>query len=177
MNEPDDSNNNNNLYALFAFFAVVLVGIAYARVPPFREFADAKAPWFKQNIGHYLVGSAPGGDARATGGDAQTPGGDAADPNSVTGKKGVDFADFAAHPASWPKTLAIKVDTQFPAVINNKMVGSVRAPAGSEVHLVSVENGKLGVEYRGGGAWVKPEATDLSERVPGIVLSTPAPGH
>jgi hypothetical protein len=83
------------------------------------------------------------------------------------GGRSFDIATFAAHPETWPKSVAIKAETEFPAVLNNKKVGTLRAPAGSEVHLVQVQNGKLGVEYQGGGKWLDPEATDLIQRVQG----------
>jgi len=41
----------------------------------------------------------------------------------------------------------------------------VTAPAGAQVELVDVKNGRLGVKYQGGGAWLLPDATDLKQRV------------
>jgi hypothetical protein len=159
-NDPNES-DNSNLYGIVVVLALILVGVAYVRIPSFREIADAKAPWFRSLVGHYLVSDepsgGPGGNPRGSGGDG--PAEDAGKP------KVFNLAIFSAHPERWPRSIAIKVETKFPAVINDKVVGSVRAPAGSEVHLKKVENGKLGVEYRGGGAWVAPEATDLIERV------------
>jgi hypothetical protein len=156
-----NNDNNNKLYAIFPILLVILAGVAYARVPSFREFVDAKAPWFREKAGHYLVAGASGGDQQAAGGDA------------APGREAFDLSTFSAHPESWPRSIAIKAVTEFPAVVNGKVVGSVRAPAGSEVHLVKIENGKLGVEYRGGGAWMAPEATDLSERVQSTFASHP----
>jgi hypothetical protein len=154
----EEESNKSGLYLLFAVLVVIMIGVAYARLPAFRDIADAKAPWFRDKVGHYLVSAKAGGDQAGSDGDAPAP-------IKVVGPQGFDFATFAAHPEIWPKSIAIKAATQFPAVVNNKAVGSIRAPAGSEVHLVKVENGRLGVEFRGGGAWVNPDATDVAERV------------
>jgi hypothetical protein len=162
----NDESNNNNLYLLMVVLVLGLVVLAYSRVPAFRQIVNAKAPWFNEKVGHYLVSAKPGGDPKASDGDAPAP-------KSFTGPQGFDLAAFSAHPDSWPANIAIKTETVFPAVLNNKVVGSVRAPAGSQVHLMKVENGKLGVEYQGGGAWVKLEATDLVERVESNVASHP----
>jgi len=40
-------------------------------------------------------------------------------------------------------------------------------PAGTVVQLYRIENGKVGVVYCGGGAWLQPQDTDLIERVRG----------
>ena len=65
----------------------------------------------------------------------------------------------------WPKTVIIKRLTLFPAVVNGKPTGNQYAKPGAEATLVTIRDGKLGLEYNGGGAWVPPEETDLAERV------------
>jgi hypothetical protein len=160
----EEEPNNGGLYLLFVALLLIMFGVAYARLPAVSSFVDAKAPWFRDKVGHYFAGPKPEGDQPAS--DSDAPGA-----VKVAGPQPFDLAIFAAHPELWPKSVALKASIQFPAVVNNKPVGSIRAPVGSEVHIVKVENGKLGVEFRGGGAWVAPEATDVAERVQAI----PAP--
>jgi hypothetical protein len=167
MNEEES--NNSGLYLLFAVLVVILAGVAYARMTAFRDIVDAKAPWFKEKVGHYLVSAKPGETSPGADGDAAaTPGA-----SGASAPKGFDLADFATHPESWPKSITIKKETEFPAVLNNKKVGTLKAPVGAEVHLVKIENGKLGVEYQGGGAWVTPEITDLAQRAKAGLASHP----
>jgi hypothetical protein len=164
MNDDSDESNNSGLYFLFFALIIIGLGVAYARLPAFRGIADAKAPWFKEKVGHYLVSSKPGDAPDAPGGgDAPAPGGTA--PDGANQSAPFTIATFEAHPESWPKTLALKKPTEFPAVLDNKKVGTVTAPAGAQVHLVDVKNGRLGVEYQGGGAWLMPDATDLKTRI------------
>jgi hypothetical protein len=59
----------------------------------------------------------------------------------------------------------LKKAQEFPAVVAGKVVGKVEAPTGTEARLMSIQDGKLGVEYRGGGAWVAVEETDLAQRL------------
>jgi len=131
--------------------------VGYARVPSVRETVDAKAPWFKEKVGHYLhVGTAPAeGDAPA------------ADRANVPPSQPVDFATVSGDPSRWPASVTLKTSVDFPAVLKgtNKTLGTIRAPIGSEVHLVKIQGGMLGVEYQGGGKWVSPDATDLMDRV------------
>src|SRR4030095_11776127 len=77
----------------------------------------------------------------------------------------VDLPKLAADPASWPKTVKLKKAHEFPAVVDGKAVGKIQAPSGSETRLVAIQSGRLGLEFRGGGAWVAPEETDLSEQL------------
>ena len=50
-------------------------------------------------------------------------------------------------------------------VVDGKTVGKILAPAGAETRLVAIQSGKLGLEFRGGGSWVSPDETDLSEQL------------
>jgi len=160
MNDESDESNNNGLFLLLLALIIIGFGVAYARLPAFRGTVDTKAPWFKEKVGHYLVRSKPGDEPGASGGDA--PAGTAPD---GTGQPAFTIGTFEAHPESWPKTLALKKPCEFPAVLDGKKVGTVTAPAGSQVELVDVKNGRLGVKYQGGGAWLLPDATDLKQRV------------
>jgi len=146
-----EKSDHNGLALILLILILIGAAVAYARMPKFQGFVDARAPWFKPGVGHFLLKIVPGGAAQGSGGDAA--------PGSF------DLATFAAHPESWPRSIAIKAETEFPAVLNGKTVGSVRVPAGTQVHLLKVENGQLGVEYQGGGKWLAPGATDLSQRV------------
>lgn len=167
MDESDHNESSNiGRYLILAVLLVIVLGVAYARSPEIREFAEAKAPWFKANVGRYLVAPVAGSGQEAVDGEAPAAIG-------ANATQGFDLENFAAHPESWPKSVAIKVATQFPAVVNSKVVGNVVAPAGSEVRLLKVEKGKLGVEFQGGGAWVSPEATDLTQRVQAGLGSPP----
>ena len=162
MNDESDESNNNGLFLLLLALIIIGFGVAYARLPAFRGTVDTKAPWFKEKVGHYLVKSKPGDPADGSGGDASAPGG--------TGPGGMSqptftIATFEAHPESWPKTLALMKPSEFPAVLDGKKVGTVTAPAGAQVELVDVKNGRLGVKFQGGGAWLLPDATDLKQRV------------
>jgi hypothetical protein len=79
----------------------------------------------------------------------------------------VDFAKLAADRTAWPSTVRLKKKREFPVVINGKQVGKVEAPVGTETRLVTLEGGHLGLEFRGGGAWVPLEETDLAKRLGG----------
>jgi hypothetical protein len=72
---------------------------------------------------------------------------------------------FEANPALWPKTVKLRKTTEFPAVLNGKIVGKIQAPPGTETNLVKVQNEKLGLEYQGGGTWVPVSETDLTDQV------------
>ncbi|MEA3187356.1 MAG: hypothetical protein QOD99_1186 [Chthoniobacter sp.] len=82
-----------------------------------------------------------------------------------TPKRVIELAEIIADPTLWPKTVAIKKAMEFPAVINGKAVGKLNIPSGTLTHLVQIRNGMVGLEYKGGGGWHKPEETDLLERV------------
>jgi hypothetical protein len=168
MNNSNDSDESNNsgLYLLFVALLLIMVGVAYARLPAFRGLVNTKVPWFKEKVGHYLVSAKPGDPQSPESPESpQGSEGDSTNPTAAAAPRGFDLAAFAARPESWPQSIKIKKPIEFPAVLNGKSVGTIVAPAGSAVHLVKVENGKLGVEFQGGGKWLAPEATDLVERV------------
>ena len=52
-------------------------------------------------------------------------------------------------------------------MVDGKVVGSLKAPVGSETNLKAIKDGKVGVEYQGGGAWLAVGDTDLEARVMG----------
>jgi hypothetical protein len=53
---------------------------------------------------------------------------------------------------------------EFPAVMDGKVVGKLRAPAGVEARVVKISNAQVAVEYHGGGAWLAMDRTDFVER-------------
>jgi len=117
----EEEPNNNSLYLVFVLLVVIGVGVAYARLPAVRGIVDAKAPWFKEKVGHFLVSGVGGGEKPGSDGDASAA-------NPAAGPRPFDITVFAAHPESWPKSIAINVETEFPAVLNGKQVGTLRAP-------------------------------------------------
>jgi hypothetical protein len=76
-----------------------------------------------------------------------------------------DLQQLARDPAHWPRKVTLKKPATFPAVVNGKVVGSLIAPTGAEANLKSIKDGKVGLEYQGGGAWLAVEDTDLAARV------------
>jgi len=77
----------------------------------------------------------------------------------------VDVAQLTHSRAEWPKFVALKKVVEFPAVLDGKVVGKVQSPAGVQVQLILIQDGKAGVEFQGGGAMVEIRDTDLIERV------------
>lgn len=64
----------------------------------------------------------------------------------------------------WPAEVRLKAGAEFPATLNGRIVGKVVVPAGTTVNLVDLTNDTVGVSYRGGGARLAIDATDLRER-------------
>lgn len=75
-----------------------------------------------------------------------------------------DLQKLSADPSRWPKKVALTKPAKFSAMLNGKPVGSIMVPAGSEATLKAIQDGKLGLEFNGGGAWLKPEDTDIVAR-------------
>lgn len=76
-----------------------------------------------------------------------------------------DLQKLSADPSRWPKKVALAKPATFAAMLNGKPVGSIVVPAGSEATLKAIQDGKLGLEFNGGGAWLAVEDTDLVKRV------------
>ncbi|MGB8356412.1 MAG: hypothetical protein WCD79_21115 [Chthoniobacteraceae bacterium] len=77
----------------------------------------------------------------------------------------VDIAQLSQSRNEWPKQVVLKKEVEFPAVLDGKVVGSVKAPAGTQALLIVIQAGKAGVEYQGGGAMVDIADTNLIEQV------------
>ena len=146
------------LLLLLAVLAVV-VCLSYVKVKGTRDFMDDKMPFMKGLLGRFVPAPAEGSpDAPAADG---APAGTAAAPAPAP----MTFEKLAADPTAWPRTVRLKKAVQIPAVVGGKEVGKVMVNAGTEVNVARIQNGNVGIEYQGGGAWVKPDETDLMERV------------
>lgn len=77
----------------------------------------------------------------------------------------VDLKALALDPAQWPRQITLLQPHTFPAMLNGKVIGSMKAPAGMVVMLVTVQENALVVEYQGARHSVTPAATDLISRV------------
>jgi hypothetical protein len=172
-------------------FAILLSALVYyVKFPGFRAWTDQKIPWVKQNIAPRIPAlrqaieeqaraytppkslipefltpdSAPVSSAPVESGAPADP---VAPPKkSYVLKDGsIDLQELAASPANWPKVLILKKATQFPAVRDGQIIGTLIAPVGAEVKLMKIYQGKIGVEYQGGGGWLAPEDTDLGAKL------------
>jgi hypothetical protein len=141
----------------------------YAKLPFARKLIDEKLPWVGQTaVAQRAIAilhappSLPFEQAPSSDTAPQAPPDSEAAPGA---RAPLEFGDIAADRSTWPKAVRLKKPTEFPAVSNGKVVGKLRSPAGAEVTLVAIQQGKLGVQFQGGGAWVAPEETDIVDRV------------
>ncbi len=153
----------------------------YAMFRSMRQWVDARFPWVEVNIGRRLP---PFADAprpspaprRIATSAAPSPPSEPlpepprpvatpAPPSFLSADGTVDVKKLAADRSAWPPTVVLKTAKEFPAVVDGKVVGKVNVPIGSEARLVAITDGKLGVEYQGGGAWLTVEETDLAQRL------------
>ena len=172
-------NNRPSVFSVLAPFLLILIAgfVYYAKYHWARTWVDERIPWVKENIGSRLPSLVIAVDANgnpieeSSAATGATNGGEstALTARYVSGAGVIDLAAFAADRASWPKTVKLRKAREFPAVVDGKAVGKIEAPAGSEARLVAVQAGKLGLEFRGGGAWITPEETDLAMRLRGTV--------
>jgi len=154
---------------LFAFVCslILLAAAYYVTRPGMRVAVDKHAPWFGTHLQRYVRESAePAPPAPSVAAPKETapapmlrpPGPPPAAPEPF------DLKKLAANRASWPKKVALAIDKEFPAVVDGKVIGSLKALAGTEVDIVTISGGKIGVEYKGGGAWLFVEETDVIAR-------------
>jgi len=159
----------------FLFSLVFLAAAYYVTSPGVRTAVDGRAPWVRGLLDPYVRGPrepvriAPqaqpepespkplpaGWIARGTTPPVEP---EAAPPEAF------DLQKLAGDRSAWPSKVALTKAIDFPAVVNGKVVGSLTAPAGTEVGLVTISGGKIGVEYQGGGAWLFVEETDVIAR-------------
>jgi hypothetical protein len=155
---------------------VILAGAYYIKIPSARRFIDDHT-----SLGHTLFGSFVHDTVVVEHKSASRPGSsDESAKTAFPGKPDAAMAKAAPtpvpvfslakleqDPSLWPKKVSIKKETTFPAVVDGKVVGSLKAPVGSEANLKLIKDGKVGVEYQGGGAWLAVGDTDLEARVMG----------
>lgn len=155
------------LLLLLAVLAVV-VCVSYVKVQGSRDFMDQKMPFMKGLLGRFVPAPAEG--------SPEAPAADGAPATTAAPSAPMTFEKLAADPTAWPRTVRLKKAVQIPAVVGGKEVGKVMVNAGTEVNVARIQNGNVGIEYQGGGAWVKPDETDVMERVrpPAPKLATPA---
>ncbi len=77
-----------------------------------------------------------------------------------------------ASPELWPSEVTLAHDTEFPAVLNGKVVGKVKVNAGVKVGLAAVESDSVEVEFRGGKVRLPHKDTDLLQ-VAGALEANP----
>jgi hypothetical protein len=169
--------HKSNKFWLFALpvSLLILAAAYYIKVPSARRFIDAHT-----SLGHQLFGgfvhdtviyeTVPRPDQPADsyvrpGPSANAKAAPVALPPTPTPRPVFDLQKLAGDPSLWPKKVALKKATTFPAVVGGKVVGSLVAPVGAEAKLKGIKEGKVGLEYQGGGAWLPAEDTDLKARV------------
>jgi len=86
-----------------------------------------------------------------------------------------DPAKLAANPAAWPKSVHLKQDAMFPAVVDGRSVGTVNVLAGTAVKLVQIAGENVTLDYQGGRKEFSWKGTDLEEEAARVVVATPAP--
>lgn len=133
---------------------VVVAGGTYLKVPGAREKMDASIPGLKDAMARF---TSPAEAPPAPDGETATAPAPVVDDATA-------FQMMVADPTSWPRTVRLVKPVQFPAVVGGKEVGKVMVPAGTEVNLARIKDSQLGVEYQGGGAWLKPTDTDVVSR-------------
>ncbi len=83
-------------------------------------------------------------------------------------------ADLAGNRAAWPRKVHLKQPVEFPALYNGQVVGSVTAPAGTEVALDGIQGTVLTVDYQGGQQRVDWTWTDLEQQAAKLTAPPPA---
>ena len=156
------------------FSLLILAAAYYIKVPSARRFIDAHTSlgheWFGRYVSQPQVIELPAEKPPAYSGGA----GAIIDPTPKISPAPIPAAPepfslqkLAGDPSHWPKKVVLKKAVTFPAVVNGKVVGNLIAPAGSEASVKAIRDGKIGVEYQGGGAWLAVEDTDLVARATG----------
>ena len=181
----------SKLWAFGPPIAVILLAMAYyINVPAFRDMVDAWLPFVHQLMAplapqpKVVVIDDPGPDARRTPfagrqqpttprpepttqrvlPQSKLPGpGNHVNPSQADQES--DLENLFTDRSCWPKVVTLNRRVEFPAVANGKVIGRLTAPQGAVANLVIVKDGKLGVEYHGGGAWLDVKDTDALARV------------
>jgi hypothetical protein len=176
------SHSTSKFWTFFALPGSLLVlGAAYyVRVPSVRHAIDARTPIVHQLLGKFISDSTvtvvevkPAQTPKRPIVGTPKPEVVAATPTpspsvAVTSTPAPAVFDIQAlerDRTHWPKTVRLTKAANFPAVSNGKVVGSVVAPSGAEANLVAIKDGKLGLEFQGGGSWLAVEDTDFKARM------------
>jgi len=161
----------------FVFSLVFLAAAYYVTSENVRTGVDARAPWVHGYLGQFVRDSSESKNTTSKQNSAEAP--DTAPrfvetnvtpvastpvPAAPPEPEVFDLNKLAKNPAAWPAKIMINKPTDFPAVVNGRKAGMIHVPAGTEVKLARISDGKLGVEYQGGGAWLLVEETDLVAR-------------
>lgn len=148
----------------FVLSLVLLAAAYYVTSSSMRSMVNARAPWVEPYLRPYIRNHVESDDSTDV--KSQEPERVASAPAAPTpaAPEVFDLTKLATNKAAWPAKVTIKKATKFPAVSGGKVVGGLTAPVGTEVVLVTISGGKLGVEYQGGGAWLPLEDTDLVAR-------------
>lgn len=162
--------------------AWIAVAVAYyLKVPAVREAVDSRLPWMRKAERVAVAPALPAPATQITTAKVSeaeptpipapsvapvTPVARVAEPPPIpatveSAKYGDDLQALALERDRWPRTVHLNRQVTFPAVIDGKVIGKVQLAPGSVVNLVAISAGKVGLEYRGGGAWVNPDQTDL----------------
>jgi hypothetical protein len=150
---------------------LILAAAYYVKIPSARAFIDAHTSLGRDWLGRFVappqVIEVPSDKPPAYSGGP----GAVIDPSPKIAPAPISAAPepfslqkLAGDPAHWPKKVVLKKAVTFPAVVNGKVIGNLIAPAGAEANLKAIRDGKVGVEYQGGGAWLAIEDTDLVAR-------------
>ena len=155
---------------------VILAGAYYIKIPSARHFIDAHTTLGQTLFGSFvhdtvIVEHKSGPSQNASGSQTDAPWPNKPEMAAVratpTPVPVFDLQKVTHDPSLWPKKVSLKKEASFPAVVGGKVVGSLVAPVGAEANVKSIKDGKVGVEYQGGGAWLAVEDTDLVARVMG----------
>jgi len=157
----------------FPVSLVILAGAYYIKIPSARKLIDEHTSLGHQLFGRFVHDTVIVEKAPAPEKPADPYASLANQPNSRPGAKPLtpaatpkvfNLQELAHDPAQWPRKVVLKKATTFPAVVSGKVVGSLIAPVGAEANVKGIKDGKIAVEYQGGGAWLTVEDTDLVAR-------------
>lgn len=153
---------------------LILVSAYYIKVPAARHFIDAHTSLAREYLGRFVSEPEVREIAAKRAKPAEfsvSPVLHQASPTPVeTPAKPkppavFDLQELARDRSQWPKKVTLKKPSNFPAVLNGKVVGSLTAPVGAEANLVAIKDGRIALEFQGGAAWFAVDDTDLAARV------------
>jgi hypothetical protein len=80
------------------------------------------------------------------------------------------------HKESWPAEVQLTAAANFPAMLNGKVIGSVKVPVATRVSIVTIEADTAVAGYSGSTSRVPIAATDLAARAK-LAMEKPAPAQ